>query len=91
MVKILGMEEPEASQFLEKISAAAIVNQAILKCSLAELPITEENVVMMIGDFIDPTQPNMNGLIDNIDRTIDEVLETAEIITKAKKRYSDGH
>lgn len=71
---IMGMNERDANAFLERISAAAIVNQAMLKCSLAGMELTPDNVILFIGDFVDPMQENVQGLIEQIDRTVDEVF-----------------
>jgi hypothetical protein len=87
----MGMTTEAASEFLERISATAIVNQAILKCAVADLPITSENVVLMLGDFIDPSQPNFQGLIENIDKTIDEVLEAAVLISCLRRQTNSPH
>lgn len=74
---IMGMTEDDANAFVERIGAAAIVNQAMFKCSLAGLELTPDNVVLFIGDFVDPTRSNFQSLIEQIDRTVDEVFAVA--------------
>lgn len=87
---VLRMSESTADAFLERISATAIVNQAILKCSLAGLPVTSDNVVRLIGDFMDPEEPQFESLSRQIDATIDDIFDTAELISGALKRKVDG-
>jgi hypothetical protein len=77
---IMGMSEATAVAFFERVTATAIVNQAILKCSLAGLKMTHENVVRCVGDFADPDNPAMAGLIAQIDRSIDDVLDMARLV-----------
>ena len=74
---IMGMTEKDATAFVERISATAIVNQAMFKCSLAGLEMTPDNVVLLIGDFVDPTRPNFQGLIAQIEQTVDEMFSVA--------------
>ena len=74
---IMGMTEKDATAFIERISATAIVNQAMLKCSLAGLELTPDNVVLLIGDFVDPTRPNFHTLIQQIENSVDEVFSVA--------------
>lgn len=59
-----------AAEFLERISATAIV----IKCLIACVPATQDNVVLLTGDFADPSEPVHASLIAKIDRTIDDVL-----------------
>jgi hypothetical protein len=47
-----GMSINDTS-FLERISATAIVNQAVMKCGLAGMTVTHDNVIAFIGDFAD--------------------------------------
>lgn len=65
-----------SADFLERISATAIVNQAVIKCLIARIPVTQENVILFVGDFADPSEPAYASLIAKIDRTIDDVFET---------------
>ena len=83
-----GMTEEDANAFLERIGAAAIVNQAVLKCSLAGMELTPDNVVLFIGDFVDPERSDVQGLIKQIDRTVDEVFAVAWQHTADRARVS---
>ena len=53
----MGISNEDSSVFLERISAIAIVNQAVIKCGLAGLPVNHDNVILFIGDFADPEKP----------------------------------
>jgi hypothetical protein len=72
---ILGMTESELQEFIERISATAIANQAILKCYLHEVPLTTDNVLRFVDDFVDPNNKECAGLIARIEIAIDEVVE----------------
>jgi hypothetical protein len=72
-----GMTEFERNAFLERISATAIANQAFLKCSISGNPITVENVISYVGDFVDPANPHLQELIERIGNAIDEVFSAA--------------
>jgi hypothetical protein len=67
---MMGMSDEQAQAFLEKISATAIANQAVLRCIVLGLPIEVDNVVLCVGDFIDPSNANFAGLIDEIEKAI---------------------
>lgn len=77
---ILGMNEAELQAFIERISATAIANQAILKCYLRGVPMTTDNVILFVGDFIDPTRPEFTGLIGRIEMAIEDVIEKPWLI-----------
>lgn len=70
---LLGLEEPELEKFVERIAATAIVNQAVVKCLLHNIPVTPDNVILFVGDFADPTRPGFAGMIDAIMQAVDEV------------------
>jgi hypothetical protein len=63
--------------FLERISATTIVNQAVIKCSIAGVPVTQENVILFVGDFADPSEPDHAGLITQIEQTIEDIFSAA--------------
>ena len=71
---LMGLSAEDASTFLEKISAVAIVNQAVIKCQLAEMEVNYDNVVLFIGDFGDPTDPDHQGLIFQIQVALEQLL-----------------
>ena len=72
---IMGMTDDQAQAFLEKISATAIANQAVLKCIVLGLPLDVDNVILCVGDFIDPANSNFAGLIDEIEKAIVHTVE----------------
>lgn len=72
---ILGMNEAQLQAFIERISATAIANQAIVKCYLRGVPMTTDNVILFVGDFIDPSRAEFTGLIGKIEMAIEEVVE----------------
>lgn len=74
---IMGMTDEQAQAFLEKISATTIANQAVLKCMILGLPIDVDNVILCVGDFIDPSNPAFAGLIEEIDRAIVHMVENS--------------
>ena len=71
---IKGMSEGGFQAFIERVSATAIANQAILKCHLRGVPVSTDNVLLFVGDFFDPDKPEFEGLIDMI-------LEAVEYVT----------
>jgi hypothetical protein len=79
------MSESEHRSFADRIAATAIVNQAALKCLIGGLEATPDNIVLMIGDFINPELPEFAGLIEAIMQAVDEVT------TMPRARYvADG-
>lgn len=78
-----GMTEVEGIKLFERIGATAIANQAILKCTIAGFPLTAENVILFVGDFVDPSQPGCASLVELIGLAIDEVLDCRGLIDKA--------
>lgn len=72
---ILGMTESELQEFIERIAATAIANQAILKCYFHEVPLTTDNVLRFVGDFVDPTKTEFIGLLAKIELEIEDVVE----------------
>jgi hypothetical protein len=71
---LFGLEEPELQAFADRIAATAIVNQAVVKCLVRGIRITPDNVILMIGDFVDPTRPGFAGVINAIMDAVDEVV-----------------
>lgn len=70
-----GMTDAETQEFLERISATAIANQAILKTLVSGFPLTSESAIQFVGDFLDPEKPEFQSLIEKIGDAIDEVVE----------------
>jgi hypothetical protein len=70
-----GMTQEESITLFEKIGATAIANQAILKCSVAGAPLTVDDVIMFVGDFVNPERPAALGLIERINSAIEEVID----------------
>jgi len=58
----------------EKIAATAIVNNAVIRCQLAGLPVSVDNVILCVADFFDPTDPKFSGLIRQIERMLETTL-----------------
>lgn len=49
-----------------------MANQAILKLLLSDPPITPDGAISVVGDFVDPPQPEVSGLIEEINGAIDD-------------------
>ena len=71
---ILGMDDLEATRFIERISATAIVNQAVLRCMITGLPLNADNVILCVGDFIDPSNEQFGDIIEQILLAIDVTI-----------------
>lgn len=70
-----GLTQEESITLFERIGATAIANQAILKCSVAGAPLTVDNVIMFVGDFVNPERSATLGLIERINSAIEEVID----------------
>lgn len=70
-----GMTEEEGKRLFERIGATAIANQAILKCTVAGFPLTVDNVILFVGDFIDPARGTCENLVEMIGLAIEEVID----------------
>jgi len=66
--------DSEAEKFQTRINAAAIVNQAVLRCRALDMPMTADNVIICVGDFFDPTDPSYADLIDEVMVAVDYTL-----------------
>ncbi len=76
-----GMTEEEGLRLFERIGATAIANQAILKCTIAGFPLTVDNVILFVGDFVDPTRGACANLVEMIGLAIEEVIDCRDLIT----------
>jgi len=56
----------DLDRFQRRISATTIVNHAVARCSILGIPLTEDNVILCVGDFFDPLDPVFESLIDEI-------------------------
>lgn len=70
---LFGMDQEELEAFAKRLAGTAIVNQAAVKCLGYGLPLTEENVVLFVGDFFEPTRPGAQELVSSVMKAIDEV------------------
>jgi len=70
-----GMTQAEGIRLFERIGATAIANQAILKCTVAGYPLTIDNAILFVGDFVDPTKPEVASLVELIGIAIGEVID----------------
>lgn len=66
-----GMSEKEAQDFQEKVAAATIANQAVLRCLILGMPATIDNVILCVSDFVDPADPRFESLIEQVQQAIE--------------------
>ncbi|MGN7295387.1 hypothetical protein [Rhizobium sp. SAFR-030] len=69
------MNADDFNKFVEKVAAAAIANQAILKCSLRGIPVSVDAVIPFVGDFLQPDNPRFHHLALLVQRTLEEMLD----------------
>lgn len=74
-----GLTQAEGIRLFERIGATAIANQAILKCTIAGYPLTVDNAILFVGDFVDPTKPEVASLIELIGIAIEEVIDCRDM------------
>ena len=84
------MTQEESITLFERIGATAIANQAILKCSVAGAPLTVDNVLMFVGDFVDPETPATFGLIERINSAIEEVIDCRGLFRAVADQEGQG-
>jgi hypothetical protein len=60
-------------ELTDRITAAVIVNNAVLKCLLSGLPPTGDNITLMVGDFFDPNDEKHEGLVSALLLAIEEM------------------
>lgn len=77
-----GLSATESVRLFERISATAIANQAILKCSLAGMPLTVDNVILFVGDFVEPDEAAATGLFEAIMGAIQEVIDCKGMMSR---------
>lgn len=83
-----GMSDNEAHDFHEKVAATAIANQAVLRCMILGMPVTIDNVILCVSDFVDPTDYRFGGLIEQVQRAIEV---TVNMVTYANaQRWRDN-
>lgn len=85
---MMGMDEIQLQFFIEKISATAIANQAILKCQLCGLPLSVDNVILFVGDFFDPTDQAFDGVMVKIMEQISAVVDKPWPLSGSANRLS---
>jgi hypothetical protein len=85
-----GMTEAESIRLFERIGATAIANQAILKCTVAGYPLTVENAILFVGDFVDPTRPEVASLVEMIEVAIEEVVDCRNLVRKGGPASNEG-
>jgi hypothetical protein len=71
----MHLEDKDTLELLERVSAATIANQAILKCAFARVPLTVGNVLRYVGDFFDPANEDFAGITLRIEEEIAAVVE----------------
>lgn len=71
----MNIRDEATLELLTRICATAIANQAILKYSLAGVPLSVDNVLPFIGDFYDPGNESPNGVTAQIEVAISAVLQ----------------
>jgi len=79
------MTEEEGLRLFERIGATAIANQAILKCTIAGFPLTVDNVILFVGDFVDPAKGACANLVEMIGLAIEEVIDCRDLVTRTAK------
>lgn len=79
----LGSKE---ARLFERVSGAAIANKAVLKCIIAGVPLTVENAIYSVGDFLDPEDKDYVRIIEHIQDGITEVVEMSHL----QKKFADG-
>jgi hypothetical protein len=84
------MSADEGARLFERIGATAIANQAILKCTVAGVPLTVDNVILFVGDFVDPEQPATLGLLERINSAIEEVIDCRGLISRLSSIAPDA-
>jgi len=78
----MNIKDKATLELLTRICATAIANQAILKCSLAGVPLSVDSVLAFVGDFFDPKNESLNGVMAQIEDSIAAVLQPATEIKK---------
>ncbi|WJH38650.1 hypothetical protein N7E02_04480 (plasmid) [Aliirhizobium terrae] len=77
-----GLSAAESARFFERVSATAIANQATLKCCLEGMPLTVDNVILFVGDFVEPEHAEATGLFQGIMGAIQEVLDCKGMMSR---------
>lgn len=72
-----GLTEQEALDFQERVAATAIANQAVLRCMILGMPVTVDNVILCVSDFVDPADCRFGSLIDHVQHAIDVTVNMA--------------
>jgi hypothetical protein len=67
------LDGTNAKAFSDRVAATAIVNQAVLKCLLLQVPVTTDNVILLVGDFADPSRVENSDLINEILIAVEEM------------------
>lgn len=62
------------SSFWKRIIATTIANNAVLKCLLNGVPLTEDTIIAFVGDFFDPEDPRFDPLSEDILKAIGEII-----------------
>ena len=71
----MNIKDKATLELLTRVCATAIANQAILKCSLAGVPLSVDSVLPFVGDFYSPENESLNGVTAQIEDAIAAVLQ----------------
>ncbi len=72
-----GLTEQEAQDLQEKVAATTIANQAVLRCMILGMPVTVDNVILCVSDFVDPADCRFGSLIEHVQHAIDVTVNMA--------------
>jgi len=71
---VVPEEDSSLERFQRRISATTIVNHAVTRCSIFGLPLTEDNVILCVGDYFDPLDVAFESVIDEILLVLEELF-----------------
>ena len=71
----IHMTKEEFQNFIDRTSAMALANKAILACLLSGQKFSMETIVETLGQWTDPTDPNFERLVETTVAHIQQVLD----------------
>jgi len=72
---LLRLGDVGADKFQSRMYATTIVNHAVNRCIIIGLDLTEDNVILCVGDFFDPNDITFENLIDEILVAVHELFD----------------
>lgn len=75
------MTDEEMRHFIDTVAAVALANHGIVACMLAGVAPTMENVIPVVGRFVDPSSPRFEEMALSVEAWRAAAIEAAKSLS----------